>query len=57
MKIEWDGLDQRIKKLTQLGGSVTDVVPSPDSRTYAIVAGGGAEEGRGSTRSATMGRG
>ncbi len=47
VKIEWDGLDQRIKRLTLLGGSVTDVVPSPDSRTYAIVAGGGAEQGPG----------
>jgi tricorn protease len=47
VKIEWDGLDQRIKKLTSLGGSVADVVPSPDSRTYAMVVGGGAEEGAG----------
>jgi tricorn protease len=41
VKIEWDGLDQRIKKVTQLGGSVADVVPAPDSRTYAVVVGGG----------------
>jgi tricorn protease len=47
VKIEWDGLDQRIKQLTRLGGSVIDVMPSPDSRTYAIVVGGGAEEGPG----------
>jgi len=47
VKIEWDGLDQRIRQLTHLGGSVTDVVPSPDSRTYVIVAGGGAEDGPG----------
>jgi tricorn protease len=47
VKIEWDGLDQRIKRLTLLGGSVIDAVPSPDSRTYAIVAGGGAEQGPG----------
>ncbi len=47
VKIEWDGLDQRIRKLTNLGGSVTDVVPAPDSRTYAVVVGGGAEDGPG----------
>jgi tricorn protease len=33
--------------LTHLGGSVTDVVPAPDSRSYAIVVGGGAEDGPG----------
>lgn len=47
VKIEWDGLDQRIKKLTALTGSVSDVVPAPDSRTYVIVAGGGGEGGPG----------
>jgi tricorn protease len=47
VKIEWDGLDQRIRQLTHLGGSVSDVVPSPDSRSYAVVAGGGAEDGPG----------
>ena len=46
VKIEWDGLDRRIRQLTRLGsGSVTSVVPSPDSRTYAFVAfGGGSDE-------------
>jgi tricorn protease len=47
VKIEWDGLDQRIRQLTHLGGSVMDVVPAPDSRSYAIVVGGGAEDGPG----------
>ena len=47
VKIEWDGLDQRIRQLTHLGGSVADVVPSPDSRTYAVVVGGGTEDGPG----------
>jgi tricorn protease len=51
VKIEWDGLDQRMKQLTHLGGSVMDVAPSPDSRSYALVvgggAGGGAEDGPG----------
>jgi tricorn protease len=42
VKIEWDGLDQRIRQLTHLGGSVMDVVPAPDSRMYAVVVGGGA---------------
>lgn len=42
VKIEWDGLDQRIRQLTHLGGSVVDVVPAPDSRSYAVVVGGGA---------------
>ena len=45
VKIEWDGLDQRIKRLTTLG--VNDVVPAPDSRTYLIVAGGGGTDGPG----------
>jgi tricorn protease len=45
VKIEWDGLDQRIKRLTTLG--VNDVVPAPDSRTYLLVAGGGGTEGPG----------
>ena len=47
VKIEWDGIDQRIKKLTSMSGSVSDVVPSPDSRTYLIVAGGGGTDGPG----------
>ncbi len=40
VKIEWDGLDQRIRKLTSMAGSVSDVVPSPDSRTFLMVANG-----------------
>ena len=47
VKIEWDGLDQRIKRLTQLTGSVTSVNPAPDSRSYALVAGGGGTDGPG----------
>jgi len=47
VKIDWDGLDRRIRKLTSLGGSVMSVVPSPDSRTYAFVASGGSEDGGG----------
>ncbi len=41
VKIEWDGLDRRIKKLTSVGGSVATVTPSPDSKTYAFIASGG----------------
>jgi tricorn protease len=38
VKIEWDGLDRRIRQLTRMGGSVSSVIPGPDSRTYVIVA-------------------
>jgi tricorn protease len=48
VKIEWDGLERRIRQLTRMGGSVSTVTPAPDSRTYAFVAsGGGGEEGGG----------
>jgi tricorn protease len=40
VKIEWDGLDRRIKALTTGANSVMTVVPAPDSRTYAFMAGG-----------------
>ncbi len=47
--IDWDGLERRIQKLTSSTNSVVNVVPSPDSRTYAFMAigfgGGGAEAG------------
>ncbi len=46
VKIEWDGLERRIKKLTSVAGSVTAVVPAPDSKTYAFVA-SGADDGSG----------
>jgi tricorn protease len=41
VKIEWDGMERRIRKVTSLAGSVLDVVPSPDGRAYAVVAAGG----------------
>lgn len=44
VKIEWDGLDRRVKQLTRLTGSVMTVTPSPDSRIYAFIA-SGTEEG------------
>jgi tricorn protease len=40
VKIEWDGLERRVQKLTSGTNSVMTVVPSPDSRTYAFMAGG-----------------
>jgi tricorn protease len=48
VKIEWDGLDRRIKRLSSVGGSVTAVVPSPDSKTYAFIA-SGADDSEGGT--------
>lgn len=47
VKIDWDGLERRIRKLTSMAGSVMSVAPSPDSRTYAFVASAGGEEGSG----------
>ncbi|HYT60558.1 MAG TPA: S41 family peptidase [Haliangiales bacterium] len=47
VKIEWDGLERRMRKLTSMAGSVMTVAPSPDSRTYAFVALGAGEEGGG----------
>lgn len=52
VKIEWDGLERRIRKLTSMGGSVMTVVPSPDSRSYAFVASGGEEGSEGLGRPA-----
>ncbi len=40
VKIEWDGLDHRAELLTRGVGSVSFVLPSPDSRNYAFLAGG-----------------
>ena len=48
VKIEWDGLDRRIRKLTSVGGAVMTVTPSPDSKTYAFIV-SGADEGDGNT--------
>ena len=47
VKIDWDGLDRRIKRLSSLGGSVMSFAPSPDSRTYAFWGSGGSEGGPG----------
>ena len=46
VKIEWDGIEQRIRQLTHMPGSVMVVTPSPDSRTYAFLSqNAGAEPG------------
>ena len=45
VKIEWDGLDRRVKKLTNMPGSVLNVAPSPDSRIYAFASIGGTPAG------------
>jgi tricorn protease len=45
VKIEWDGLERRIRQLTRMEGSVSMVVPAPDSKTYAFVAMGSSQEG------------
>lgn len=37
VKIDWDGLDRRIRQVTRLSDTILTVVPSPDSRTYAFV--------------------
>jgi len=38
VKIEWDGIDRRVKKLTNMSGSVLNVAPSPDGGVYAFAA-------------------
>jgi tricorn protease len=45
VKIEWDGIDRRVKKLTNMAGPVLNVAPAPDSRMYAFAAIGGAPAG------------
>ena len=45
VKIEWDGLDRRIRQLTNMPGSVGNIAPSPDSRIIAFVAQGGGDAG------------
>ncbi|MGA2270500.1 MAG: S41 family peptidase [Bryobacteraceae bacterium] len=38
VKIEWDDLERRITQLSRVPGSVSTVVPAPDSRTYLFMA-------------------
>ncbi|HUB80137.1 MAG TPA: S41 family peptidase [Bryobacteraceae bacterium] len=44
VKIDWDGIEQRIAPVTSMA-NVQYVVPSPDSHTYLFSAGGGAPAG------------
>ncbi len=37
VKIEWDGLERRARRLTRLADNVVSVATSPDSRIYAFV--------------------
>ena len=47
VKIVWDGIDRRITQLTRMPGSVSYVVPAPDSRTYLFSAQGGGTDDAG----------
>lgn len=38
VKIDWDGIERRIRQVTRLSDNVSTAVPAPDSRTYAFVA-------------------
>lgn len=40
VKIEWDGLSRRARRLVRLGDNISGPVPSPDSRSVAFVASG-----------------
>jgi tricorn protease len=51
VNIEWDGLERRIVRVTNMPGAVNSVVPAPDSRSYAFMSSspstGATEEGAG----------
>ena len=57
VRIEWDGMERRIRKVTNFPGAVLDVVPSPDSRAYALVAIGGQTAGDAPEEAAAAGPG
>ncbi len=40
VKIDWDGLARRARRLVRLGDNISSFVPSPDSRSVAFVATG-----------------
>ncbi len=40
VKIDWDGIERRVRQLTRLSDNIVTVAPSPDSRSYAFVASG-----------------
>jgi tricorn protease len=37
VKIDWNGLNERVRQVTRLSENVSGAVPSPDSRLYAFV--------------------
>jgi tricorn protease len=43
VKIEWEGLNRRIRQVTRITDNITTAVPAPDSRSYAFVAAGEAD--------------
>jgi len=38
VKIDWEGMDRRIRQVTRISDSISTAIPSPDSRTYVFVA-------------------
>ena len=55
VKIVWDGIDRRITQLSHMAGSVSFVVPAPDSRTYLFSAQGGGDAAGGGSGMYTIG--
>jgi tricorn protease len=45
VKIDWEGIERRIRQITRISDNITTAVPAPDSRTYAFVA-VGQDDGR-----------
>jgi len=45
VKIDWEGLERRIRQVTRISDNITTAVPAPDSRSYVFVATGD-EDGR-----------
>jgi len=38
VKIDWDGLDKRIRQVTRISDNITTAIAAPDSRSYVFVA-------------------
>jgi tricorn protease len=45
VKMDWDGIERRIRQVTRISDNITTAVAAPDSRSYVFVA-TGEEEGR-----------
>jgi tricorn protease len=45
VKIDWDGIERRIRQVTRISDNITTAVAAPDSRSYVFVA-TGEEDGR-----------